>query len=265
MIELPHKSRFYVKTEPYRDPSWKENTWSYTKVEIFDRDQGDIKIGEYLRNYSRHGENTFHPFKTKSGKWYALYSEKYHATYVMSLPDCKKIAQCTSARLENKFDTSGFCPVQYYIPFVSAWNIQWGDKFPDKPKEEVLWDIIDETDLDEPYDTIDWHHLDVGFVYGCYWGAEYYIQLMDLTKIEEGIVNFSCPFDPAEVPEKIKNFSDVISVQCNDKGKPYGVSVNAKFYRFKLDSFEIMTSEEENELYKKWSEERKKINENEVQ
>jgi hypothetical protein len=75
-IVLPHLSRFYVKSSEYRYPDQKENTWSYTKVEIFDKDQGDIKIGEYLRNY--HHKGPFFPFKRADGQWFALYSETYH-------------------------------------------------------------------------------------------------------------------------------------------------------------------------------------------
>ena len=251
IIEPPHKSRFYIKTEEIKNG---EGYWSYTKVTIFDKEQNDKQIGEYTRNYHGHTDGTFFPFKNKKGEWFALYSEVYHATYVMSLPDCKKIAECTTARVGNKFDSSGFCPVGYYVPFVSAWEMAWGDKFPDKPATEILWtDPESEGEMDEPYDTIDWHHLDIGFVYGCYWGGPYDIAFMDLSKIKsDGKVYITFPFDPSEVPRKAK-FTDVIETHVDDGPEPYGISVNAKFYRFKPGTYDIMSKEEEDALYKEWS------------
>jgi hypothetical protein len=253
IIEPPHKSRFYIKTEEIKNG---KGYWSYTKVTIFDKEQNDKQIGEYIRDYHSHTDATFFPFKNKDDEWFALYAESYHATYVMSLPDCKKIAECTSGRPESKFDTSGFCPVGYYVPFVSAWEMEWGKyEFPDKPEKEIMWsDPESEDEMDLPYDNISWHHLDIGFIYGCYWGGEYMIGMMDLSKIKtEGKVYIKFPFDPYRVPRKVNSFSDVIEMHVNDDPMPYGVSVNAEFYRFKKDTYDIMTKEEEKEMLAEWS------------
>src|ERR1043165_4999824 len=83
----------------------KEGCWQVTIVKIY---QDDKEIGEYQRNYHSFGEKTFHPFEI-NGKWYAIYSENYTSTSIMSLPDCKKIGGEPEVG-------HGFCPVDYFIP-----------------------------------------------------------------------------------------------------------------------------------------------------
>lgn len=91
--------RFTVKTSPV--PT-KPGCWDHTLVEIYD---GDAKVGEYTRNYGGYAETTFWPFQ-RLGQWYALYSRDYPTTSLMSLPDCKHLANTES----------GFCPTDFYVP-----------------------------------------------------------------------------------------------------------------------------------------------------
>ena len=69
---------FSVSTEQVQNSP---GTWNSTKVSIF---RDDKLIGEYLRNYSNYGIETFYPFKIDN-EWYALYSADYTATRVMKL------------------------------------------------------------------------------------------------------------------------------------------------------------------------------------
>jgi len=79
----------------------KPGCWNYLNVEIL---CGENKVGEYKRNYHTL-YNTFYPFEWKE-KEYALYSHDYQTVSLMSLPDCKLIAE----------HASGFCPVDFAIP-----------------------------------------------------------------------------------------------------------------------------------------------------
>lgn len=245
---MPHQTRFYTKISEYRLLDQKPNSWSCTKVEIFDKEQNDIKVGEYIRNYPTKTLKTFFPFKSKNGNWYALYSETYHRTYVMSLPDCVKIAECNTLRLDSEFDKSGFCPLSYWVPSVYAKDSRWIDK--------SYWhDIEEEGVIAKDYAQYHWHHLDFGFVYGCYWGGSYYIQKIDLSQIDNGVVEISNPFNPNTLPEKIVDFSQVIDIYVDEEeGSAYGVGVLGKSYMFHDGSNKIMTKEEEKELYKRWGE-----------
>lgn len=251
IIEPPHKSRFYIKATEKRKFLQPKNTWSYTRVEIFDKEQNNKKIGEYIRNYGSLAENTFFPFKNKEGEWFALYSEKYYKTYVMSLPSCEKIAECTTDR-SNCYDSSGFCPAEYYVPFVSSWLMDWGENYKKKDESDryqLRWrDPELNGDIRDPYDKYGWHHLDIGFIYGCYWGGSYYIQLMDLSKIKEGKVIFSTPFDPYYLPRKVKHLKDVIEIDvCGETGNLYGMSVNGREYEFDNVTKKIIEDEDEEE------------------
>ena len=103
-----------------------EGCWNSYKIGVFKyRYKGDVevKIGEYIRNYSF--LNTFYHFR-KDGKDYALYSSDYTCTRVMELPSCNDIC----GEEESEF---GFCPVEYYVPkeskgkFGFVAGCVWGD------------------------------------------------------------------------------------------------------------------------------------------
>ena len=133
----------------------RKGCWDVLKVKIF-RVEGESKtqIGEYDRNY-RSLYDTFLPFK-QGDREYALYSKKYTATRVMSLPDCKDLGGEEGAG-------NGFCPTGFYVPVV-----------------ECKEDIGSEYDPQGQF----------GFVCGCVWGddSSWKIQYLDLSKINEGIL-----------------------------------------------------------------------------
>ena len=76
--------------------------WDYTLCEIY---KGELKIGEYTRNYGAFGASTFFAF-TSNGKDYALYSPRYTEIHLMSLPDCKEIV----LKDECIKQMANFCP-----------------------------------------------------------------------------------------------------------------------------------------------------------
>lgn len=211
-IIRPENTRFYIK----------ENNG---KCEIFDKEQGDIKIGDYRKNHycQQDSFNTFHPFKSKEGKWYTLYTEgEGDHSLVMSLPDCTQIAKCDTIR--GNGDTSGFYPVQFYVPFVAEMDFGNGIK-----KYTNLEDMGPlEKEDEEHYMSHNWHHLDIGFVYGCYWAYPYEIKVLDLSKIEEGKIATS-NVKPNSLPLKIMHFRDVIDVFYEHDTIRY--SVNGRCYK----------------------------------
>lgn len=125
------------------------NHWDTLKVYILDGDGKEL--GSYDRNYPSFFD-TFCPFM-KNGKEYALYSRDYTSTRVMSLPDCEDIGG-------EERDTFGFCPIEFLVPSCDKFHI---------PKE---------------------FESSMGFVAGCGWGDDtsWKVQLLDLSKVEEGII-----------------------------------------------------------------------------
>lgn len=128
----------------------KPGCWNYLNVEIL---CDGVKIGEYKRNYHAL-YNTFYPFEW-NGKEYALYSHDYETVSLMSLPDCKLIAE----------HESGFCPVDFAIPLESGILFNSND--------------LEKTDFMGKF----------ALVAGCVWGDDsggWKIQAIDLSRIGEG-------------------------------------------------------------------------------
>lgn len=136
----PEKGIWLLDYEEYRpapyyakvigEEDYGKGTWNILVVGVFKkkvRDE-DVQIGQYTRNYHALFD-TFFPFQ-QGEKWYALYSTRYTATRVMSLPDCKDVCG-------EDPDGFGFCPVEYYVPinepvgeyanFALIAGCVWGD------------------------------------------------------------------------------------------------------------------------------------------
>lgn len=196
MKEIKHK--YYVKTKEIKNESKDgRKYWSYTLVEIFDRD-GDKKVGEYTRKYPNYGQSTFYPFQI-GDKWFALYSEDYTCTNLMELPSCKKIG----GEKSNQF---GFCPVEFYVPRYQV--VRFKSKIrPKDEKEEDRWltylnhdyqdgedhliEDMQEDNGEYETETSDILYQNFGFVAGCVWGddSSWKIRHIDLKDVEAGVID----------------------------------------------------------------------------
>ena len=173
-----------------------KGSWESTRIGIF---QNDTQVGEFLRNYSCFGEQTFYPFK-REDKWYALYSPNYTAIRIMSLPDCRDIGGEEPASF-------GFCPVEIYIPEFQ-WAYRKGlseDNLKKYPEQNHSWlsrdaeekeydpDLFNK-DLDENHKFVykekETFFENFAFVAGCVWGDDrsMKIELRDITLAHEGII-----------------------------------------------------------------------------
>jgi hypothetical protein len=178
---------YHIKTEDKKF----EQGWSGKIVSIY---KDDEKIGEYTRNYHSFGAETFHPFE-KDGKWYAIYSENYTSTSIMSLPDCKNIGG-----QEKK--AGGFCPTDYFIPKYYNYTIPGAteEQLKTIPEENRSWAKLDKTYriYGEPDDKEEvFYDLDYAFVCGCYWGDEaggWKLMRLDLSEADKGIIKQSEDF-----------------------------------------------------------------------
>lgn len=181
--------------------------WDTTFVEVYGLD--DKKLTEYVYHYPSKTP-PFFPFKTKEGKWYALYSESYHRTYVMDLDTGLKVAEDDTLRLDSPYDKSGFCPVKYWIePFFKySYELEGEDK--------ILYSEYP-GDSNETYS----HHSTIGFVAGCYWGNdwEWQIKAIDLSSIESGTIHI---YDPDNqyfaMPRRCTDLSTICGVDPDDNG-----------------------------------------------
>lgn len=173
-----------------------KGSWESTRIGIF---QNGTQVGEFLRNYSCFGEQTFYPFK-REDKWYALYSPNYTAIRIMSLPDCRDIGGEEPASF-------GFCPVEIYIPEFQ-WAYRKGlseDNLKKYPEQNHSWlsrdaeekeydpDLFNK-DLDENHKFVykekETFFENFAFVAGCVWGDDrsMKIELRDITLAHEGII-----------------------------------------------------------------------------
>lgn len=159
--ENPIVGIYFVRTTPV---STKSGCWNYLRCEVFRRlkDGGEEKVGEYTRKYGTFYD-TFEPF-VKERKEYALVSDDYTSSTVISLEDCRVIAR---ESLEPK--SFGFCPTGFYVPFLGK----------DHPKNGHF-----------------------GIVCGCVWGDDnsWKIEYLDLSRIEEGILTREARWGYVELP-----------------------------------------------------------------
>jgi len=145
-------------------------TWSSTKYSIL---KDGVKVGEYTLDY--HG-GPFLPFSI-DGKEYALYTHHYETSSIMSLPDCKPLADCDGH----------FCPVDFSIRDYD------NDGPPDfKYAYSSLWAVV----------------------CGCVWGDDsggWKLEALDLSRVEEGILTKFQPFGYCELSPSAGELSKCIS------------------------------------------------------
>jgi hypothetical protein len=170
-FEMPSRpkprDKYYVKATP--TPS-RPGVWQSTVVEVFRRNATSAsleRICEYERNYSM--LQTFEPFR-QGGRDFALISRDYTKTAVLDLASGVVIAE----EAESGAPGTGFCPVGFYVP--DWWDVNDGSAL----QGSEHWT----TDKEWPTGTF-------GFVWGCYWGddSSWKVQCLDLSRIQEGIIN----------------------------------------------------------------------------
>lgn len=177
-------------------------TWNSTKVSIY---WGETMIGEYIRNYSSHSENTFYPFM-QDGQWYALYSAEYTALR------CMKLHENTIEDWGGDLAKStGFCPVEVYVPkyntiadsYLLNGEKQIFDYYTVDTDSKADAEFIAETRLPGYMGTT---YCDFGFIAGCVWGddSSWKIQFVNLKDIANTPMEISEKFGYWEMPKSMK-------------------------------------------------------------
>ena len=173
----------------------KPGEWTSLQVGVF---CDDVQIGTYQRNYHAL-MSTFFAF-TRDGKDYALYSPDYTATRVMALPSCVDLGG-------EERDSSGFCPVEYFVPTYADHQYSTGSVRINNPNGPIDG---------EP------QYCPFGFVSGCVWGddSSWKVQYLDLARAAEGVIVRSEKFGYLELPNGI-NLSKAIDMDNYDDRYPY--------------------------------------------
>lgn len=197
--------------------------WKSTKVLIF---KNEKKIGEYIRNYSSFGKETFHPFQYK-GKDFALYSKDYTSTRVMTLPDCKDWC----GEEPNGF---GFCPTEFYVPFDMDLDLVENEEFKKELKEiyEKQSQELTQEQMDEIETDLSGVYAPFGLISGCVWGDDtsWKVQLLDFSQLENKILKRTEePFGYIELShnQKLKD-----AIECEYWGKEEGWSFRLNIQTF---------------------------------
>lgn len=189
--------KYIVKTE--KKPTGK-NTWDVMTVSIFLKEgETETKIGEYGRNYHSF-MNTFCPF-VKNGKEYALYSKDYQTTSVMSLPDCKHIAD----------SKPGFCPVDFFVPDFEEFYItkQFYKEEIEKGKDTDNHCSNSLKRMEEEEKLINTRAL----VAGCVWGDDsggWKVEMIDISEIENGKISLTDELGYFQLPSTAGNLKDIV-------------------------------------------------------
>lgn len=181
---------FSVETEQVKNAP---GTWDSTKISIY---KNEKLIGEYIRNYSNYGTNTFYPFEI-NGEWFALYSASYTATRVMKLHEDRIEDWCGEEKSPH-----GFCPVEFYVPKFIHKKYKFQESMYDaysvdcdsKPEEF-------ESELEDK-EFVSLNQCTFGFMCGCVWGddSSWKLRYIDLSQIPEKILTVTDKFGYWELP-----------------------------------------------------------------
>ena len=190
----------------------KPGTWNSTKISIYRDEDYDIKdnvyrkgilIGEYLRNYSSFGFETFYPFQIGED-WYALYSANYTATRVLKLHADRIEDWCGEESHSN-----GFCPVEFYIPRYVQTNHTHTITGTGEEKTYYIHYVDCDYSVEEFHDEIvnpefeKLEYCNFGFLCGCVWGDDtsWKLRYIDLSQIPNKILAITDKFGYWELPE----------------------------------------------------------------
>lgn len=199
------------------------NKRTYLNVAIFD---GDVQIGEYVRNYGSYGASTFEPFEV-DGQWFALYSKNYTCTRVMTLPDCADIGG-------EETDSKGFCPVELWVPRYRS--ISWpSGRFVDgrwRTAFEINADqALSSSTAHEATEVSPWRAVDFAFVSGCVWGDDWSwkLEVIDLSDAARGQIRRSAKFGYCPLQDGI-SLNDSVDVLAVEDGQ-FACSIKRMDYR----------------------------------
>jgi hypothetical protein len=174
-------------------------TWNSTKVSIY---KGEDLIGEYVRNYSSFGTDTFYPFQIDK-EWYALYSAEYTATRVMKLHDDRIEDWCGEEAASH-----GFCPTEIYVPKYNHSKLSYKQGEELRTFDSYTVDCDTETELDfieeqKEEGFVSTQYCNFGFLCGCVWGDDtsWKMRYIDLSKIQDKILSITEKFGYWELPD----------------------------------------------------------------
>lgn len=192
----------------------KPGTWSSQNVKVLNDECEEV--GNYVYNY--HSTPPFYPFKLEN-KWYALFSKHYTASAIMELPSCKII-------WEEKSDSYGFCPVNFYVPAVQKTDF-CGDR---TGKLTGTWEKrlehFEVAGKDEKHNWIvrEPEYYPFGFSCGCIWGDDtsWKVRFFDFTKIKDKIINYDDRFGYIELHNKL-NLQESIDIWGNLPGEDFNL------------------------------------------
>lgn len=193
---FPH-TPFSVQTEQVKN---EPGTWNSTKVSIF---RDETLIGEYLRNYSGFGTNTFYPFELDS-QWYALYSANYTATRVMKLHEDKIEDWCG-----EESSAHGFCPVEFYVPKYIHSKHELKSQLGDSEYDSYTVDCdCSPEDFESELNTsefINLNHCNFAFMCGCVWGDDtsWKLRYIDLSQVPNKVLSVTEKFGYWELPDSL--------------------------------------------------------------
>lgn len=177
--------------------------WTHKKIGVFKhlsagKTNSVEQIGEYVRNYSSFGEQTFYHFQL-GGKDLALYSKDYTATRIMELPSCEDIGG-------EESDCEGFCPTELWVPRYVVCTLKR------KEDEDIVYRVYGTHAnktfgaWEEGIEVSEVRFTPFGFVAGCHWGDDtsWKIQYFDLSEADKGILKRDDRFGYIELPENLK-------------------------------------------------------------
>lgn len=171
----------------------KPGTWDSIRVSIY---KNKNIIGEYIRNYSVGGIETFYPFLVDNN-WFALYSANYTATRIVKLTDDSIEDWCGEDPSPN-----GFCPAEFYVPKYNEFKSSDIEYYTVDAEYKNINDFIDEQTTAE---FIDSRYCNFAFVSGCHWGDDSYRKLkyIDLSNINNKQITVEDRFGYWQLPNNL--------------------------------------------------------------
>lgn len=163
VLSIKTPSPYYAVSETISKAGFDNN-----KVTIYDHNL-NLPVFSFIRNYPSFSIETTQTFFLNN-YWYLLYSPCYTSLKIYNL-SLNKPVEIHTSNIEK------FCPVSLRIP----WSVK------DKKSDELDFDLQNSQQVDN------FSYLPLALVQGCVWGDDngnFYLNLLDLSQIEDGILNY---------------------------------------------------------------------------